>query len=149
MFDKGPGPVSDSFGPSQYLRSTKGMKFRSGTLRHQSVPTETINGFDDRRVVQRGELLCKITSGEHAGGVGPYQAGATDGRGDLDNFFGISDTYVPWRANVRDVNVSGCYEASVVKAWLFKRDATGKRVPISDADATAIARTERSSYTFH
>lgn len=149
MFTKGPGDDTDSFGPNQYLRSTKGLKHRSVTLAHKAVPTETINGYEGRRVLQRGELLCKITSGELAGGVGPYQEGATDGRGTLDNYVGISDTYVPWRSNVRDVNISAVYEAAVVKAWLFKRDATGKRVPIEDDDATAIFRTERTSYTFH
>jgi hypothetical protein len=149
MFTKGPGDDTDSFGPNTFLRSTKGLKQRSVTLAHKSIPEETINGYPGRRVLQRGEMLCKITSGEFAGSVGPHQEGATDGRGTLDNFVGFSDTYVPWRANVRDVNIAAVYEASVVKAWTFKRAADGKRVPIEDEDATAVFKTERTAYTFH
>lgn len=149
MFDKGPGELTDSFGPNQYLRSTKGAKFRSATLRAGAVPTETINGYEGKKLIQRGELLAKITSGEFAGGVGPFQAGATDGRQTAANIVGFSDTYVPWRANVRDVPVSVCYEAALVKAWCFERDADGKRIPLTNATATAIARTERTSFTYH
>ena len=148
-FSKGPGELTDSFGPNQYLRSTKGAKFRSATLRAASVPTETINGYSGKRAIQRGEVLAKITTGAEAGGVGPYQAGATDGRQTAANIIGICDTYVPWRANVRDVPVSICYEAAVVKAWVFERDAAGLRIPLSNATATAIARTERTSFTYH
>jgi len=149
MFEKGPGPDSDSFGPNQFLRSTQDVKTRSATLRHLSVPTETINGFTGRRVLQRGEVVAKITSGPHAGGVGPFQAGATDGRGDTANIVGITDTFVPWRANVRDVNIGIVYEASVVKGWVFERNAAGARIPLTDATATAMQRTGATSFLYH
>lgn len=148
MFTKGPGPDSDSFGPNQFLRSTQDIKTRSATLKRDSVPTETINGYTGRRVLQRGEVIAKITSGPNAGGFGPFQAGATDGRADVANIVGITQTYVPWRANVRDVNISVVYEATVHKAWCFERNAAGARIPLSNATATAMARTEATSFLY-
>jgi hypothetical protein len=150
MFTKGPGDDTDSFGPNQYLYSTHPKpRTMSATLAHKSVPTETINGYDGRRTLQRGEVVAKITTGEFAGGVGPFQAGASDGRGDTDNLLGVTDTYVPWRANVRDVNIAVTYEAAVVKAWCFERDADGKRIPLSDATAAALRELDHTNLTYH
>jgi hypothetical protein len=74
-FVKGGGSYTDPFGPNEYRRSTKGLKYESYTIAASTVPTETINGVTGQKVLQRGEVLAKITSGPEIGKVGPFAAG--------------------------------------------------------------------------
>ncbi len=74
-FVKGGGDYTDPFGPNEYRFSTKGLKYKSYTVAADSIPTETINGVTGQKVLQRGEVLAKITSGDDAGKVGPFMAG--------------------------------------------------------------------------
>jgi hypothetical protein len=62
------------FGKNVYLRSTRGLKFKSYMLAGETVPARTIDGNPNQRVLQPGTVLAKITSGANAGKVGPFQA---------------------------------------------------------------------------
>ena len=75
-FTKGPA-WRTPFGVTTFLRSTQDVKTESYTLAKDSVPLETIDGVE-QRMIHKGELLAKITSGPDAGKVGPYQTGGTD-----------------------------------------------------------------------
>lgn len=74
-FQKSPG-LRAPFGPNEYLRSTKGNKFDSATVAAASVVAETIDG-GSLKVLQRGELIARITDGPYAGYYGPFQAAGT------------------------------------------------------------------------
>ena len=71
-FVKGPA-FRTPFGPNVFLRSTVGLQFEHYTLYAPSVPYETIDG-SLQRVLKKGEVLAKITSGPGTGKVGPFQA---------------------------------------------------------------------------
>ena len=135
-FTKG-GGVKAPFGKNAYLRSTRDVKTDSGTLAASSVATETIDG-SVQKILQSGELLAKITSGPETGKFGPFQAGVTDGRQTAANIVGINDTFLPWQLQERDVEVGIVYEATVVQAWCFERDAGGARIPLSNATVAAL-----------
>lgn len=66
------------FGRNVFLRSTRGMRTVSRTLAASSVPSQTIDGNADQKVVQTGMVLAKITSGPELDKVGPFQGGGTD-----------------------------------------------------------------------
>lgn len=135
-FTKG-GGAKAPFGKNAFLRSTRDVKTDSGTLAASTVAVETIDGVS-QKVLQSGEVLAKITSGAETGKFGPFQAGATDGRQTAANIVGINDTFLPWQTAERDVEVGIVYEATVVQAWCFERDAGGARIPLSNATVTAI-----------
>ena len=135
-FTKG-GDGRAPFGVNEYLRSTQDVKKESYTLAAASVPTETIDGTV-QKVLQPGEVLAKITSGDDAGKVGPFMAGATDGRADVANIVGLNDTFLPWQLLERDVEVAATYEATAVQGWCFERDAAGARIPLANATANAM-----------
>lgn len=135
-FTKG-GGTRTPFGSNEYLRSTQDVKKESYTLSAASVPVEVIDGFD-QKVVLPGEVLAKITSGPEVGKVGPFMAGATDGRADVANIVGLNDTWLPWQLLERDVEVAATYEATAVQGWCFERDAAGARIVLADATADAM-----------
>lgn len=137
-FDKSGATTRVPFGKNQYLRSTRGPKYESYTVAAASVPAETIDGATDQKVLQSGEVLAKITSGAEIGKVGPFQAGATDGRQTAANIVGINDTFLPWQLMHADREVAVCYDAAVVQAWCFERDAAGARIPLTNATRDAI-----------
>jgi hypothetical protein len=137
-FDTSGNTVRTPFGKNQYLRSTKDVKPESYTCAKGAVPVETIDGAADQKVLQSGEFLAKITSGPDIGKVGPFQAGVTDGRQTPANIVGVNDTFLPWQLMERDVEVAAVYEASVVQAWCFERNAAGARIPLSNATRDAI-----------
>lgn len=137
----------EPFGKNEYRRSTKGLKYNSYSLAASTVPTETIDGVT-QKVLQSGEVLAKITSGAEAGKVGPFQAGATDGRADLANVVGVNDTFLPWQLLHRDVEVAACYEGALVQAKCFERNAAGARIALTDATAEALIAGKRCSITF-
>lgn len=72
-FTKGSG-VSTPFGNNQYLRSTKGIKTESYTVSAAACPTETVDGSTEK-ILRKGVVLAKITSGPEIGKVGPYKGG--------------------------------------------------------------------------
>src|SRR6478752_5014644 len=115
-FTKGGGTGTDPFGSNEYLRSTQDVKKESYTVAASTVPLETVNGVANQKVLKPGELMCKITSGGETGKVGPFQAGATDGRQTVANAVGLNDTFLPWQLLERDVEIAVTYECTAVQA---------------------------------
>lgn len=60
-------------GVNVYLRSTKNYLTESYTVAAASVPDVTIDTATGQKVLQKGMLMAKITSGGDAGKIGPYQ----------------------------------------------------------------------------
>lgn len=153
-FTKGPGYITP-FGNWNFLRSTRDVKTESYTVAADSVPTETIDG-STQKVLRKGEVLAKITSGPDIGKVGPYApdtagagvGAATDGRGDPLNIVGINNTFLPWQLLERDVEVAAVYECSAVQAKCFERDAAGARVALTDATADDMRSAKGVSIIF-
>ena len=139
-FTKG-GAASTPFGKNVFLRSTQDVKWESYTLSAASVPTETIDGFT-QKVLQSGEVLAKITSGPEAGKVGPFMAGATDGRQTVGNIVGLNGTFLPWQLLERDVEVAAAYECTAVQGWCFERNAGGARITLTNTTADAMRGTK-------
>lgn len=138
-FSKGGGQRAP-FGTREYLRSTQDVKKESYTFAAASLPNETIDGVV-QKVLLPGEVLAKITSGDDAGKVGVYSTdtvGVTDGRSVAANIVGVNDTWLPWQLMEHDATVAATYEATVVQAWCTERDATGARVPLSNATIDAM-----------
>lgn len=125
------------FGKNQYLRSTDLILTTSYTLAASTVTAETIDTFSGK-VAQSGEVMASITSGVDIGKIGPFQATMTDGRQTTANIVGILDTFLPWQLNERDVEVSVVYEASVVQAWCFERNAAGARIALTNTTRDAM-----------
>jgi len=134
-FTKGGGPGTDPFGSNEYLRSTQDVKKESYTVAASTVALETVNGVANQKVLKPGELMCKITSGAEIGKVGPFQAGAADGRQTAANIVGLNDTFLPWQLLERDVEIAVTYEATAVQAWCFERDAAGLRIVLTNTNA--------------
>lgn len=141
-FNKG-GGGPDPFGKNVYLRSTdpKPQK-ESYTVAASTVALETVNGRANQKVLQSGEVLAKITSGPEIGKVGPFQAGATDGRQTAANIVGINDTFLPWQLLERDVEVAATYDCTAVQGWCFERDAAGVRIALTNTTADAMRGTK-------
>lgn len=137
-FDTTGNSVRTPFGKNVYLRSTRDVKTESYTCAGASVVVETIDGAEDQKILQSGEIIAKIISGDDAGKTGPFDASASDGREDTDNIVGVNDTFLPWQLMERDVEIAVVYEASVVQDWLFERDGDGARIPLSNATRDAI-----------
>lgn len=139
-FTKG-GGVRQPFGGNEYLRSTQDVKKESYTFAAASLPTETIDGVV-QKVLLSGEVLAKITSGPDAGKVGVFQAGATDGRETAANIVGVNDTWLPWQLMEHDCTVAATYEATLVQAWCFERDAAGLRITLTNTTIDAMRGTK-------
>lgn len=137
-FDTSGSGVRTPFGKNQYLRSTKGVKTESYTCAKASVVAETIDGDATQKVLQPGEVIAKITSGADSGKVGPFQATVTDGRQTTANIVGINDTFLPWQLMERDVEIAVTYDAAVVQAWCFERNAAGARIALTNTTRDAI-----------
>jgi len=140
-FTKG-GGTTTPFGNREYLRSTRGKKVESYTLAGATVPAKTIDGAAGQKILQKGTVLAKITSGPDAGKVGPRQAGATDGRQTLTNIVGLCDTFLPWQLIERDVEVGATYECVAVQGWCVELAADGSEVVLPDATADAMRGTK-------
>lgn len=135
------------FGKNEYRHSVYGLKYLPWTLSAASVPTETIDG-SVQKVLQSGEVLAKITSGPEAGKVGPFQAGATDGRQTLANIVGVNDTFLPWQLLHRDVEVAVCYNGTLNQSRCFERDAAGARIALTDTTAAQLVAKKTGNITF-
>src|SRR4051794_25190518 len=107
-FTKG-GGVQTPFGRNEFLRSTKQIRTESYTLAAATVPAKTIDGNVNQKILQPGTVLAKITGGADAGKVGPFQAGAADGRAVAANIVGLNRTFLPWQTIERDVEVAAVY----------------------------------------
>jgi hypothetical protein len=132
------------FGINEYLRSTKGIRFEHYTLSAATILSQTIDGVSGLKIVKRGLVLAKITSGAESGKIGPFVAGATDvvdGRQTTSNIVGLNDTFLPWQTMDRDVEVAVAYDAAAVQAWCFEYNgnaATPSQVTLSNGTATAM-----------
>jgi len=146
-FEKGGSTATTPFGKNEFLRSTRDVKYESYTLAAASVAVEVIDGTD-QKILQSGEVLALITSGDDIGKVGPFQAGALDGRQTAANIVGINGTFLPWQLLHRDVEVGVAVEARVVQAWCTERDATGARIALSNATADALVAKKQLSILF-
>jgi hypothetical protein len=65
-FIKG-GTAKTPFGVNEFLRSTVGIKTTPYTVAASSVPAQTIDGVPNQKILQRGTVMAKITSGPEAG----------------------------------------------------------------------------------
>lgn len=79
-FDKG-GGARTPFGKNEYRRSTKDLKYDSFTFAKSGIPTETIDGYEDQKVLQPGTIIAKITTGDDAGKVGVFDRGTPTNEG--------------------------------------------------------------------
>ncbi len=137
----GPDPTTP-FQNREYLRSTRGRKLESYTLAGATVPTRTIDGYAGQKILQKGTVLAKITSGPDAGKVGPFQAGVTDGRQTPANIVGLNDTFLPWQLIERDVEVAASYTCVAVQGWCVELDASGAEIVLTNATADAMRGTK-------
>lgn len=152
-FNPVPSPSMEPIGRRQWLRSTEGLLVESYTVYAPSVPDQTIDG-EVRKILQCGEVMAKITSGAGAGKVGPFQAGATDGRQTLTNIVGINETYEPWRllptqGAPQDVEIGVAYHGVGNQSWCTELDAAGLRIVLTNATADALRGGKVADILFH
>ena len=152
-FDKTPTPAMAPIGRNQWLRSTEGLRVESYTVYAPSVPDITIDG-EVRKILQAGVAMAKITSGPGAGKVGPFQAGATDGRQTVANLVGINETYEPWRllpqqGSPQDVEIGVAYVATGVQGWCSELDAAGLFISLTNTTADALRSVKGVDILFH
>ncbi len=140
-FVKG-GTARTPFGKNQYLRSVKDVKFESYTVAASTVPARTIDGNAGQKILKPGTVMAKITSGPEAGKIGPFQAGATDGRQTAANIVGLNDTFLPWQLIERDVEVACAYECTAVQGWCIELDAAGAEIVLTNTTADAMRGTK-------
>jgi len=163
-FVKGGTTYSDPVGPNVYLRSTQDVKKESYSVAAGSVATETINGITGQKVLQKGEVMAKITSGPDAGKVGPFQAAGTSEQQVLTkagtvsggtftlSFGGQTTAPIAWNATAAqvsaalellstigddNVDVTGGPIASTPFTIVFQGALSGDTSPIT-ADATLL-----------
>lgn len=137
-----PGFAKDTFrtpiAANVYLRSTQDVKTTSYTCAKGSVDAETIDGVGGQKILQKGEAMCRITSGPDSGKIGPFRASATDGRQTIGNFVGFNNTFLPWQLVERDVEVAIVYEATVVAAAVTERNSSGVRIALQAGTITSL-----------
>lgn len=126
------------FAPTVYLRSTQDVKLTSYTVSAASVTAETIDGSTNQKILQKGELMCRITSGAESGKVGPFQAAATDGRQTIANAVGFNNTFLPWELLERDVEIAVAYEATVYAAMVTERNSSNVRIALQAGTITSL-----------
>lgn len=120
-----PSGVTTPFGSNEFLRSTEDVKRESWTFATSSLPAFTVDGAA-HKLLQRGVIVATITAvGADQGKVGPFQAGATDGRQTVANIVGINDSFVPWQLDDGDKEIAVVYSAVVLTARLLELNAGG------------------------
>jgi len=139
--------VRSPFGKNVYMRSTQDLKFESYTLAAATVTAELID-TNSQKLAQSGELIAKVTSGASIGAVGPFQASVADGRQTIANAVGFLETFCPWELNERDMEVSVCYEGTLVQAWCFERNAAGARIPLTNTTRDALLALPQCRFIF-
>lgn len=136
------------FGRNEFLRSTNPKPLtETYTAAASAFPVEVIDGHD-QKILQPGTVLAKITSGPETGKVGPFQAGATDGRQTLANVVGLALTFLPWQLNERDVEVSAVVGGTAVQAWCFELNAAGARIALTNTTADGLRAGKRLEIKF-
>jgi len=100
--------------------------------------TATGGSPSQRKILQPGSVIAKITSGAGSGMVGVFQAGVSDGRQTTSNIVGVNDTFLPWELDERDADIAVVYEATCVQAWCFEYNAAGVAIPLSNTTRDAI-----------
>lgn len=73
-FVKG-GSALTPFGNNQFLRSTKHYKTKPYTVAASTITAQTIDSVGGQKILPKGMVLAKITSGGDAGKVGPFAGG--------------------------------------------------------------------------
>jgi hypothetical protein len=73
-FVKG-GTALTPFGNNEFLRSTKNKLTESYTVAKASITAQTIDGVANQKILPKGMVMAKITSGDDAGKIGPFQGG--------------------------------------------------------------------------
>lgn len=135
--DNGPNYVHP-FGANSAMRSTHGYQVESYSASAADFPSTDIDGAPEK-ILWKGTILCKITSGPEAGKVGPFQTDATDGREDIANAVGVSHSFRPWQLNRGDIEVGAVYHGTFYLDRCLKYDdATSGAVPITQADADEL-----------
>ena len=110
--------------------------------------------WQDDKGADRAPLEVEVSTAIVGGGTvaitttTPGGEGATDGRGDTANIVGILDTFLPWELNYRDHHSAVCCEGTVVQGWCFERDASGARIPLTDATRDAMVGLPRLALLF-
>jgi len=146
-FVKG-GTARTPFGSNEYLRSTQDIKTESYTVAASTVPARTIDGNAGQKVLKKGTVMAKITSGTDIGKVGPFQASVTDGRQTLANIVGLNDTFLPWQLIEHDEQIAVAYEARAVQGWCIELDAAGAEIVLTNTTADAMRGTKSLEITF-
>lgn len=150
-FTKGGPSTRPPFGANEWLRSTQDVKFESYTVAASTVPSVTIDG-SSQKILQRGVLMAKITSGAESGKVGPYSTdtvGVTDGRSASANIVGVNDTFLPYQLLDRDCEIAVAYEATAVQAWCIEYIAGGATQPLSNTTALTLQTSKGVDIHFH
>jgi hypothetical protein len=146
-FVKGPA-FRTPFGENVFLRSTRDLKLEHYTCYAASVPTETIDTVS-QKLLRKGEVMAKITSGGGSGMVGPFMAGVADGRQTVGNIVGLNNTFLPWQLLERNVEIAVMYECTAVQAWCTERDAAGARIALTNTTADAMRSVKTMDIMFH
>lgn len=73
-FVKG-GAALTPFGNNEFLRSTKLRLTESYTVAKSTITSQTIDTVPGQKILPKGMVMAKITSGGDAGKIGPYQGG--------------------------------------------------------------------------
>lgn len=136
------------FGTRVFLRSTQDVKTNSYTVAKSTVRSQTIDAATGQKVLHKGTVMAKITSGGDSGKIGPFHndASVTDGRQTAANIVGICNTFLPWQLMERDVEVACVYEAAVVQANCVEYTGT-LTTPVESAlgNTTAAAMISQKS----
>jgi hypothetical protein len=124
---KGGVDLREPYGHRNFLRSVQDVKTKAYTIAASSVKEVTIDGHAGQKVLPKGVLMAKITSGDDAGKIGPFSTdvAVTDGREAVANIVGLNNTDLPWQLMEHDVEGAVVYEASVVQAWCLMDTAAG------------------------
>lgn len=78
----------------------------------------------------------------------PGVAGAADGRQTAANIVGLNDTFLPWQAMERDVEIAAMYIGTAVQGWCLELNAAGVEIPLSNTTADAMRSTKGLDVTF-
>lgn len=148
-FVKGSHDLRHPFGVNEFLRSTQDVKKESYTVAASTVPTTDVYDGTDQKILDRGIVMAKITSGADAGKVGPFQAGVTDGRQTAANIVGLNDTFLPWQLLDRDVEIAVVYECTAVQGWCKEYIADGTTVALTNTTADAMRGVKGVDIHFH
>lgn len=110
----------------------------SKTVSSAAYPEATDSDGNLDKVLQEGEALAVLTSGPNVGKVVPFQTDGLEGQGDVANLVGVCKDYFGWELVERDVEAGVLVRGQLVQAWCTIRDASGKRVALTNEVADAL-----------